>query len=931
MLVTTLERFQKLIMNQAILSNDAIWFDFFVKEGHPNARTVEGSPDFEKKFYLAKDTPNGGKKFLPLTEKPVKLFRQIRREFPNPEDWVFYEYVVGPQKMHLDLDFDAREFPNHDPRQFECAANTVFHSALKALVALEPSLQQFGYNIPIRFEDLCVTESHRVQDSGLVTKYSWHILINGFYLRCNEEARFLFDNFVFPHIRGSRGVKELFDNGLINEDQLKKCVDGHVFLSKQQWRLLHCRKRGVSNVKKMVDSFLVEDLSDSLGVRFVETNWTDWDTVMGLYPRHSTDVLIINLTETIEPDFPTRAPLSQLRRTKHNTPPEYFEGLLDLIRPSDWADYDKWVKLLSAMWHFYGMGPESCNPESEDFQRCARYSQKTNRNNYDENALMAKLHSYVYNPTQHGWTTVRELAMQADPAGVARLDDKFATEPLTDAEIRAIFLSNNGPFWGDLVIKNGKGRKVKDSPAFLRECQKVIATLQDDGDLYWLVKGGKKIKRQKEVKAAMRITIPKKENTGPGRPTTKTEIELTLNQYLNMHITEFISFSTMDFIPFKDQSTIDSRVFNLFSGFEALLTPSPGNYDSIQMLLNHIKTIWCCGDENHYQYLLKWFAWIFQRPNQKTGVMVVLHSVREGAGKSMIMKFLRDRVIGRNYFYEAKRWEELLDKFNSSLMNKILTVGDELNAGDMKSTREKFDQLKNMITSDYFTLNAKCEKQIEGIQDHNNYFITTNSRFSTVVSPFDRRTFCLSASNERVGDKDYFDALGRELNRPEAGRAFFDYLVKEVRLEQRGLLDHPPSTLYREQQILQAGGSVVLFIRVAYEDPKILFSKLRMRFPRMGEIDMDNDAPCSGWIRTSEFRRIYRDFCTERGYNPIGEEPLLIDAQSLFGIRRQLRAPRDVDEKRPDCVFVDLEKLRSALFDMFPSLREAEAEAEPHD
>jgi hypothetical protein len=81
------------------------------------------------------------------------------------------------------------------------------------------------------------------------------------------------------------------------------------------------------------------------------------------------------------------------------------------------------------------------------------------------------------------------------------------------------------------------------------------------------------------------------------------------------------------------------RILNLYSGLE--VKPSKLPYDemmkAVEPLLFHIRYIWAQGDEKLERFFLYYFAHIFQKPDVKTGIALVLTS-SQGKGKSIIFE-----------------------------------------------------------------------------------------------------------------------------------------------------------------------------------------------------------------------------------------------------------------------------------------------------
>ena len=64
---------------------------------------------------------------------------------------------------------------------------------------------------------------------------------------------------------------------------------------------------------------------------------------------------------------------------------------------------------------------------------------------------------------------------------------------------------------------------------------------------------------------------------------------------------------------------------------------------SVNLMLSHLKNCICSSHEDQYQFLLKWFANMV-RGNHNISCLYLKGP--QGVGKSIIIDFLRDNVIG---------------------------------------------------------------------------------------------------------------------------------------------------------------------------------------------------------------------------------------------------------------------------------------------
>jgi len=84
-------------------------------------------------------------------------------------------------------------------------------------------------------------------------------------------------------------------------------------------------------------------------------------------------------------------------------------------------------------------------------------------------------------------------------------------------------------------------------------------------------------------------------------------------------------------------NTTGCEEFNLFTGMAHNYDPAfEVDTNKFNLLTNHLLEVWCGGNIDYHDWLLSWLANIIQRPQQKIGIAVVLHSEAEGAGKGVV-------------------------------------------------------------------------------------------------------------------------------------------------------------------------------------------------------------------------------------------------------------------------------------------------------
>jgi len=204
----------------------------------------------------------------------------------------------------------------------------------------------------------------------------------------------------------------------------------------------------------------------------------------------------------------------------------------------------------------------------------------------------------------------------------------------------------------------------------------------------------------------------------------------------------------VDKIVFNPYNNHKKNEFNRWTGFNYENTGLP-NMDKLQYWLNHIKTIWADNDEKTYEYILNWFARIFQTPHKKNNVCLVLHSV-EGVGKTMILNMI-GKLMGDSYYHSTSNLDNVIGRFNKDGESKLLMNLNETNWGGDKKMVGAF---KEFITDDTIVINKKGKDQYT-IKNYCNTIITTNSEWIVAIDKNDRRFNLRECSSTKHDDSYY--------------------------------------------------------------------------------------------------------------------------------------------------------------------------------
>lgn len=192
--------------------------------------------------------------------------------------------------------------------------------------------------------------------------------------------------------------------------------------------------------------------------------------------------------------------------------------------------------------------------------------------------------------------------------------------------------------------------------------------------------------------------------------------------------------------------------------------------DAVQLMLDFIKTVWCSGDDEQYNYIINWIANMIHGNKNQSLLYAKTHT--EGVGKSTLTEFLMDYVIGRNLSIQPSS-SVLTTGNNNCLFGKLFVCFEELKSS--KSEWSKMSScLKEWITSDTV---AYSEKYMVGYtaSNINNYIINTNT--DAVKGANGRRYFICDLSTKYKGDTKYWNNLYNKCFNDETGKAFYLYML----------------------------------------------------------------------------------------------------------------------------------------------------------
>ncbi len=206
-------------------------------------RRVHSSNDEDGDFVMQMDGAISGNKMFRVFKTKKDAFEHIMSQ-TNMKKRVFYETIFDyhQQKPKFDIDIRITQIPEDYLEDFHKLA---LDAILSGIVRNTPCINPLT--------DITVYHAHGAD------KYSYHIVLTGYYVDDNIEAGKF----------AKQIVKTLEDDGKEDDSRRRllevicSCIDLSVYKNLQQFRLLFCTKRGKDRYKTRLPTFSIDGVEYS--------------------------------------------------------------------------------------------------------------------------------------------------------------------------------------------------------------------------------------------------------------------------------------------------------------------------------------------------------------------------------------------------------------------------------------------------------------------------------------------------------------------------------------------------------------------------------------------------------------------------------------------------------------------------------------------
>jgi hypothetical protein len=331
----------------------------------------------------------------------------------------------------------------------------------------------------------------------------------------------------------------------------------------------------------------------------------------------------------------------------------------------------------------------------------------------------------------------------------------------------------------------------------------------------------------------------------------------------------------------------DGRVFYAFMNYRAtIISLDSWNLNKIsycedvQFFLQFIKEIYCNGDENAYNYLMKWLAFIIKYPYMKSRISLFLTG-KQGTGKSFFAEWLANFIFGK-YISNTNisGLSGLTKENNFHLLGKKFLVINELSA-KKDNYHETFDKLKSFTTEDTITIKKLYADPIVSRQTWELVFISNHIN-SIKIEESDRRYFCLSVSEKYLDDKPFFSSLSARISNMDFANKFASYLYHEAGVDSPEAFTTLKMYETEAKRVMKylSKSSVSSFVEFMKND-NLEYNNNYKQSPGT-ELDSDyilskdKDKYC---FKSSELYEFYKHYCCMNGFKTVNQKIFKVEVE----------------------------------------------------
>jgi hypothetical protein len=288
------------------------------------------------------------------------------------------------------------------------------------------------------------------------------------------------------------------------------------------------------------------------------------------------------------------------------------------------------------------------------------------------------------------------------------------------------------------------------------------------------------------------------------------EIEINEKCFIDKWVDDENIQKKNNIVNYYDKSLVGEYDLNICEPFAVNTWELPDyKYDeeAVNIYRHHLLSL-CNFEEKSAEFLEKWIAHLFQMPDIKTGVCVVITG-EEGNGKDTAVDFIAN-IMGLNKRHITSQPEkDVWGHFNSMMANSGLVQLSEI---DRMNTNTHMGKIKDFITNPTITIEDKGQKPYT-TQSNHNLIGTTNNELPFNIGNKQRRIAIVNASSKYIDNKEYFAKLHKLMEDKNALKSIYEYFMNVKDVPKKFSLDDINVSKYQEEMKENCVEDIIEFMK----------------------------------------------------------------------------------------------------------------------
>jgi hypothetical protein len=266
-----------------------------------------------------------------------------------------------------------------------------------------------------------------------------------------------------------------------------------------------------------------------------------------------------------------------------------------------------------------------------------------------------------------------------------------------------------------------------------------------------------------------------------GNRPTKIKESTMRGQLLEHQLDVVPNYKDLQYLPFYGKDPTPPRTFNVFRGYRHQVYSDVEyrekvEHDDFKFVMNHWLETMCNGNDEFFQYLMNWLAWLIRFGYKKPRVAIVMHG-RPGLGKGLMwVDFIWGGILGKAHGHVITDMARFTEKFNMQRLGKSLHIFNECTS--VKSgSKVSWDKMKAIVTDRDIIAEPKGKEPFTAF-DCAGCVLTGNHEQLVNMGNYDRRYACVEMSDKWEGNQKYFKRLADIVEDTRVQRTFMTYLIK---------------------------------------------------------------------------------------------------------------------------------------------------------